>query len=52
MLLGMPTVKTMPAGCVSVVVNKVGQKEIVSHGKSGYLWNMLNELIEDTASRP
>ncbi|HCV43021.1 MAG TPA: hypothetical protein DGH68_06020, partial [Bacteroidetes bacterium] len=47
---GMSTVEAMSAGCVPVVVNKGGQKEIVSHGKSGYLWNTLDELIEHTAS--
>lgn len=47
---GMSTVEAMSAGCVPVVVNKGGQKEIVSHGKSGYLWNTLDELLEYTAS--
>jgi glycosyltransferase involved in cell wall biosynthesis len=47
---GMSTVEAMSAGCVPVVVNKGGQKEIVSHGKSGYLWNTVDELVEHTAS--
>jgi glycosyltransferase involved in cell wall biosynthesis len=47
---GMSTVEAMSAGCVPVVANKGGQKEIVSHGKSGYLWNTLDELLEHTAS--
>ena len=46
---GMSTVEAMSAGCVPVVVNKGGQKEIVSQGKSGYLWNTLDELLEQTA---
>jgi glycosyltransferase involved in cell wall biosynthesis len=47
---GMSTVEAMSAGCIPVVINKGGQKEIVSHGKSGYLWNTLDELLEHTAS--
>jgi glycosyltransferase involved in cell wall biosynthesis len=47
---GMSTVESMSAGCVPVVVNRGGQKEIVSHGKSGYLWNTRDELLEYTAS--
>ena len=46
---GMSTVEAMSAGCVPVVVKRGGQKEIVSHGKSGYLWNTLDELLEHTA---
>ncbi len=45
---GMSTVEAMSAGCVPVVVNRGGQKEIVSHGNSGYLWNTLDELLEHT----
>ena len=47
---GMSTVEAMSAGCVPVVVNRGGQKEIVSHGKSGYLWNTLDEFLEYTAA--
>jgi len=47
---GMSTVEAMSARCVPVVVNRGGQKEIVSHGKSGYLWNTLNELLEHTTT--
>lgn len=47
---GMSTVEAMSAGCVPVVVNKGGQKEIVSHDKSGYLWDTLDELLDHTAS--
>jgi glycosyltransferase involved in cell wall biosynthesis len=46
---GMSTVEAMSAGAVPVVINKGGQKEIVSHGKSGYLWNTLDELLENTS---
>jgi glycosyltransferase involved in cell wall biosynthesis len=43
---GMSTVEAMSAECVPVVINKGGQKEIVSHGESGYLWHTVDELIE------
>ena len=46
---GMSTVEAMSAGAIPVVINKGGQKEIVSHGKSGYLWNTLDELLENTS---
>lgn len=46
---GMSTVEAMSAGCVPVVANAGGQKEIVSHGKSGYLWNTVDELVRHTA---
>jgi L-malate glycosyltransferase len=41
---GIATVEAMAAGCVPVVVNKGGQPEIVEHGKSGFVWNTLDEL--------
>ncbi len=47
---GMSTVEAMSAGAIPVVINKGGQKEIVSHGKSGYLWNTLDELFDSTAA--
>lgn len=45
---GMSTIEAMSAQCVPVVVNRGGQKEIVSHGKSGYLWSSVEELVEHT----
>jgi glycosyltransferase involved in cell wall biosynthesis len=45
---GMSTVEAMSAGCIPLVANAGGQKEIVSHGKSGYLWNTVDELIGQT----
>lgn len=45
---GMTTVEAMSAECVPVVINKGGQKEIVSHGESGYLWNTIDELVSHT----
>lgn len=47
---GMSTVEAMSASCVPVVIGKGGQKEIVSHGESGYLWTSPDELVEHTAS--
>ncbi len=46
---GMTTVEAMSAGCIPVVINKGGQKEIVQPGKSGFLWNNLQELVQITA---
>jgi glycosyltransferase involved in cell wall biosynthesis len=45
---GMSTVEAMGAGCVPVVINAGGQKEIVSDGESGLLWNTLDELKQET----
>lgn len=42
---GMSTVEAMSAGCIPVVINKGGQKEIVSQRESGYLWNTPEELV-------
>ena len=45
---GIVTVEAMAAGCVPIVINKGGQREIVEHGVSGFLWNTLEELKEFT----
>src|SRR5207248_6507126 len=45
---GISTVEAMAAGCVPVVINKGGQPEIVEHGKSGFVWNTLDELKQYT----
>lgn len=45
---GISTVEAMGAGCVPVVINAGGQKEIVENEKSGFLWNTIDELIEKT----
>lgn len=42
---GMTTVEAMSASCVPLVINKGGQREIVSQGESGYLWQSVDELI-------
>lgn len=41
---GIATVEAMAAGCVPVVINRGGQREIVRHGQDGFLWNTLDEL--------
>ncbi|MBI1806085.1 MAG: glycosyltransferase family 4 protein [Ignavibacteria bacterium] len=45
---GMSTVEAMSAKAIPIVINKGGQKEIVRHGESGYLWNTLEELVTFT----
>jgi glycosyltransferase involved in cell wall biosynthesis len=45
---GMATAEAMAAGCVPVVIDKGGQREIVTHGESGFLWTSLAELKEYT----
>ena len=41
---GISTVEAMAAGCVPVVINKGGQKEIVTHGETGFLWDTIEQL--------
>lgn len=55
---GISTVEAMAAGCVPVVINKGGQREIVEHGVTGFLWETMEELkkytgllVEDDALR-
>jgi glycosyltransferase involved in cell wall biosynthesis len=45
---GISTVEAMSAGAVPVVINAGGQKEIVTTGVDGYLWNTLDELAVKT----
>ena len=45
---GISTVEAMAAGCVPVVINRGGQREIVRHGVDGFLWETLDELREYT----
>ena len=45
---GMSTVEAMSAECIPIVMNKGGQREIVRHGVDGFVWNSLDELIEQT----
>lgn len=47
---GISTVEAMAAGCVPIVINKGGQKEIVENAKNGYLWDSMEELKKYTIS--
>ena len=47
---GISTVEAMAAGCVPVVINRGGQREIVQHGVNGFLWDTLEELKGYTAT--
>ena len=44
---GMTTVEAMSAGCIPVVIDKGGQREIVAEG-CGFRWNTLSELVART----
>jgi len=41
---GISTVEAMSAGCVPVVINAGGQREIVIDGQNGLLWNSIEEF--------
>jgi glycosyltransferase involved in cell wall biosynthesis len=45
---GISTVEAMAAGCVPIVFNRGGQREIVEHGVTGFLWDTLEELQKYT----
>ncbi len=45
---GIATVEAMAGGCVPVVIGKGGQKEIVEHEKTGFLWDDLDQLQKFT----
>lgn len=45
---GISVVEAMGAGCVPVVVNKGGFKEIVLHERNGFLWDSLEVLQKVT----
>jgi L-malate glycosyltransferase len=45
---GISTVEAMAAGCVPIVINRGGQREIVEHGVNGFLWNTLDDLKKFT----
>ncbi len=47
---GISVVEAMSAGCVPVVFNAGGHKEIVDNGTNGYLWNNIADLKETTLS--
>lgn len=43
---GMTTVEAMSARCIPVVIQKGGQREIVTHGENGFLWDTIDGLME------
>lgn len=45
---GITTVEAMAAGCVPVVINLGGQKEIVKDGENGLLWDSPEDLKKKT----
>jgi glycosyltransferase involved in cell wall biosynthesis len=45
----MTTVEAMAGGCVPVVIDRAGQKEIVREGVDGYRWSAPEQLLERTA---
>lgn len=45
---GITTVEAMASGCIPIVINKGGLKEIVEDHISGFLWNNLEELEQYT----
>ncbi len=45
---GITTVEAMSAGCVPVVINAGGQKEIIKNGENGLLWETLEEFNDKT----
>ena len=46
---GMATVEAMANGCVPVVIGRGGQREVVEHGRSGFLAESLDEMVARTA---
>ncbi len=45
---GMTTAEAMAGGCVPVVIDRAGQKEIVRQGVDGFRWSTPEQLIEVT----
>ncbi len=45
---GMTTVEAMAGGCVPVVIDRAGQKEIVREGVDGYRWSTPDQLVART----
>jgi glycosyltransferase involved in cell wall biosynthesis len=46
---GMTTAEAMAGGCVPVVIDKAGQREIVRDGVDGFTWRRPEELVARTA---
>lgn len=47
---GMTTVEAMAGGCVPVVIDRAGQREIVRQGMDGYRWSTAAELGDYTVT--
>ena len=45
---GMTTVEAMAGGCVPVVIDRAGQKEIVREGVDGFRWTTSEQLLDRT----
>lgn len=45
---GMTTVEAMAGGCVPVVIDRAGQREIVRHGVDGFRWETPAQLVSLT----
>jgi glycosyltransferase involved in cell wall biosynthesis len=45
---GMTTAEAMAAGCVPIVIDRAGQREIVRQGIDGFRWQTVRELAERT----
>ena len=45
---GITVVEAMSAGCVPLVVDAGGHKEIVKDGENGYVWKTTRELLKHT----
>jgi glycosyltransferase involved in cell wall biosynthesis len=45
---GITTVEAMAAGCIPIVINKGGQKEIIKEAENGFKFESFNELKEKT----
>jgi len=45
---GITTVEAMGAQAIPVAINRGGQKEIITEGVDGFLWETIDELVEKT----
>lgn len=45
---GITVVESMAAGCVPIISNVGGHKEIVNNGKNGFLWDSIDEMVGKT----
>ncbi|HEY6749224.1 MAG TPA: glycosyltransferase [Mycobacteriales bacterium] len=45
---GMTTAEAMAGGCVPIVIDRAGQREIVRDGTDGFRWSTFDELAERT----